>query len=110
MAQTIVNIEQAKVLNSLDTYNYTVQASAMHMVSISVTEQPPSGLSVVIKQNGTTKATAALPAAGQNHVDLQVVMNCVASDVISVVLDSSSNNDKGINEIRATLNIHIGSS
>lgn len=110
MAQNIINIGQAKILNALDTYNHTALTSNMYMVAISVTEQPPSGLSVVIKQNGTTKATAALPAASQNHVDLQVVLNCVANDVIAVVLSSSSAIDNNINVLRGTLNIHIGSS
>lgn len=109
MAQNVVNIGQVKVLNALDTYNHAALQNSMYMVAVSVSEVPPSGLSVLIQQNSVTKATAALPAASQNHVDLQVVLNCAINDVISVVLSSSSAIDKGLNSIKATLNIHPGS-
>lgn len=109
MAQNVVNIFQAKVINALDTYNHTALQNSMYKVSVNATEIPPSGLAIVIQQNSVTKATAALPAAAQNHVDLQVVLNCAVNDVISVILSSASNADKGINEIKAILNIHPGS-
>lgn len=109
MAQTIQNIEQAKVLNRLDTYNYTTDAASMYMVAISLSELPPSGMSIVIQQNGSTKASVSSPAISQNHMDLQVVMNCASSDVISVILSSSNSNDQQLNSIRGTLNIHKGS-
>ena len=108
MAQTITGIGQTKILNTLDTYNHTVGLNSMYLVSISVTEQPPSGMSVIIQQNGTTIATAATPAAAQSHIDLQVVLNCAINDTISVVLSSSTPSDNNINTIRGTLKITPG--
>jgi hypothetical protein len=108
MAQLITGIMQTKILNALDTYNHTAGLTSMYFVSISVTEQPPSGMSIIIQQNGVTKATAATPAAAQNHIDLQVVLNCAASDVISVVLSSSTPSDENINAIKGILKITPG--
>lgn len=109
MAQTITGIGKTKILNQLDTYNHTALTTNMYMVSISVSEQPPSGMSILIQQNASTKASFSSPTPTQGVINLQVVLNCTASDVISVVLSSSSANDKGLNSIRGILNIHVGS-
>lgn len=109
MSQTITGISKTKVLNSLDTYNHTAQASTMYMVSISVSEQPPSGVIITIQQNGSQKAISSAPAAAQGVVQLQIVLNCAANDVISVILSSAVTSDSKINSIRGLLNIHQGS-
>ena len=110
MATTITGIGQAKVLNSLDTYNHTALATTMYTVRCTVMEQPPSGVILTIQQNGVTKATTTTaPAAAQEVVDLQVVLNCTASDTIAVILSSASTIDTDINTIKAILNIHQGS-
>lgn len=109
MAQTITGIGKAKILNQLDTYNHTAMLNSMYMVSISLSELPPSGMSIVIQQNAVTKASVSSPAISQNHMDLQIVLNCAINDVISVILSSSNVNDKQLNSIRGTLNIHTGS-
>lgn len=109
MAQNITGIMQTKILNQLDTYNHTALLTSMYMVSISVSEQPPSGMSILIQQNSATKASFSSPTPTQGAISLQVVLNCAANDVISVVLSSSSANDKGLNSIRGLLNIHPGS-
>lgn len=109
MATLITGIAQAKVLSNLDTYNHTALQTSMYKVAVTASEIPPSGLLITIKQNGSTKATAALPAAAQNHVELQTVLNCTANDVISVVLSSASAGDTQLNVVKATMAITVGS-
>lgn len=109
MAQTITGITQTKILTELDTYNHTALATSMYMVSCAVSEVPPSGITITIKQNGSTKATMAAPAAAQQLTQLQIVLNCVATDIITVVLASSTASDTGKNSFKAILNIHQGS-
>jgi len=108
MATIITDIASSKVLSNLDTYNHTAALNAMYKVSIQVSETPISGLSVVIQQNGSTKATAAAPAASQSHIELQTVLNCAVNDVISVILSSSTPEDQKLNRVKAILSIDAG--
>jgi hypothetical protein len=109
MATTIPNFLTPKVITNLDTYNYTVLSAAMHVASIQLTEIPASGISILIKQNGTTVATAPAPSSTQLAITLKVTMNCAINDVISFVLSSSTPSDQNLNAIKAILNVHVGS-
>jgi hypothetical protein len=109
MATIIPNFLTSKVVSNLDTYNYTVQTAAMHVATIQLNELPPSGVSITIEQNGSPVAASAAPAATQGAISLSATMNCAVSDVISFVISSSTPSDEGLNCIKATLNVHIGS-
>jgi len=109
MATIISGISKSKVLSNLDTYNHTALTAGMYNVSISLSEQPPSGVSILIKQNSTTIASFSSPAATQGVINLQALLNCAINDVIGVVISSSSASDQTINSIKAILNIHQGS-
>lgn len=110
MATIIPNFLTAKVITNLDTYNYTIQTAGMHVASIQLTEQPPSGISVLIKLNGSTVATAPAPSATQGAITLSTTMNCAVNDVVGFTLSSSTPGDQNLNAIKAILNIHVGSS
>jgi len=107
---TIPNFLTPKVVNGLNTYVYTTTTSAMHVARIDVPIIPPSGMSIVIKQNTTTIATSAAPAATQGAITMSATMNCTSGDTISFVLSSSTAMDEQLNTVKATLNVHIGSS
>lgn len=109
MPQTLVIRGKSKVVNQLDTYNYTVTEAGMHLVKASVSEIPPSGLSIVLQKNSVTQKTSTAPTPLQDHVDTQIVMNCAVNDVISVILSSSSAIDQGGNAIKGIINIQRGS-
>lgn len=109
MAQTITGISKTKNIIALDTYNHTTLTANMYTVSIDMAEQPPTGLSIVIQQNGVTKATSTAAGAAQTHVPLAVTINCAINDVLSVILSSSTPGDQGLNVIKGTLSIHVGS-
>jgi len=108
MATTLIKNYQSNVINALDTYNYTVPSASLESVSVSMTEIPPSGISILIQQNGSTKASLSSPAAAQSVLNLQVILNCASSDVISVIISSSSAIDQQLNTIKGIINIRDG--
>ncbi len=110
MSTTITNINSVKVLSNLDTYVYTTTQSSLYTARITVSEIPPSGIILTIKQNSSTIATTTVaPAASQSTVELRTVMNITSGDTISVVIASSSNSDKGTNAFKGILQIAPGS-
>lgn len=108
MSQIISGITQAKVLNTLDTYNHTALAASMYTVSVELYEIPPSGVTIAIKQGASTIITSAVPAITQNHITVRAALNCAINDVIGVVIASSTASDTGPNAIKAVLNIRQG--
>jgi hypothetical protein len=108
MATTITGIGQVKVLSNLDTYNHTALLNSMYTVQVDLSEQPPTGCSITIQQNGSTKATSATPSNTQLNMKLGVVLNCAASDVISVIIASSNTAESAPNQIKAILKITPG--
>ena len=106
MATTISNMIQSKVINALDTYNYTLITTAPHLAKIVLTEIPPSIISIVIKQNSTTLATSVAPAAAQNHIELSIPFIGTSGDVIGFVITSTD--DKPINTIKGVLQVTVG--
>lgn len=110
---TIPNFLTEKVVQGLNTYQYTVASSAMHVARIRVEKLDASTMTIAIQQNGSTKATTTVPAqtdgGPQSTAELEVTMNCVANDTINFVLTSSAVPDQQLNTVKATLNVHIGS-
>ncbi len=109
MAITLQNMDSSKVISSLDTYNYTIPADGMYVISASVSEIPTSSLSILIKQNGSTKLTSDTPTAAQQIVDARIVLNCAESDTIAIVISSSLAREAAPNQIKGIINIHPGS-
>ncbi len=109
MSIILQNMDSSKVVSSLDTYLYTIPADGMYMISVKMTEIPQSSLSVVISQNSSQKAASSTPAAAQQVVDLQIVLNCEADDEIEIAISSSLAREAGPNEIKGLINIHPGS-
>lgn len=103
------NMRHSQPICSLDTFRHVAAASSMYKVSVDISEVPPSGLSIVIQQNGSTKASSAAPSSSQIHVPLDVVLNCAANDNIDVIVTSSVAGEAGINLIKGSINIHQGS-
>lgn len=109
MATTITNLISSKVISNLDTYNYTVRSQALHVAKLQINEIPPSGITITIKQNGTTIASSSAPQSPVSRIDLSATMQCNVSDVISIVVASSTSSDELPNAFKGILNIHVGS-
>jgi hypothetical protein len=110
MATTITSFSHQYQINALDAYNYTIQTAGVHIVKVRISDvTTPAGITVVIKQNGTTLATASAPAAQSGKpITLNVLANCAVNDVMSVVVTSTTASDSAPNQIRGTINIHVG--
>jgi hypothetical protein len=108
MAQIISNINQSKVLTQLDTYNHTALLASLYTVAIRLWEIPPSGISIVIKQNGSTIVSSVAPAAAQEEINLRTLLQCAVNDTITVVISSATVSDSLPNSFKAILDIQPG--
>lgn len=106
MSQIVSNLlYNSQAVTQLDTYNYTIPAAGSYQIQVTANEIPPSGLSMVIQQNSSTKATSTTLAAAQNTINLQVPLVCAQGDTISFILSSSTPSDQMPNSFKALLNI-----
>jgi hypothetical protein len=118
MATIIIpNFLTQKVVNGLNSYQYTTASTAMHTCRIEVIHREASTMTVSIVQAGSVNATLATMtlAAGsstsggpQGTVILQACANCVSGDTLTFVLTSSAAIDEQLNTVKALLNIHVG--
>ena len=105
----INNIGYSKPICNLDTYQHTALATQPYSVNVTMSEVPPSGLSITIQRNGSTVASAQMNS-NQNRAMIQAVIPCVVADVISIIVASSAVQESAPNSIKGLLNLHIGSS
>lgn len=102
---------QSVVVNGLNDYSYTIPTAGPYVATLRVTQPASTGMTVTIKQNSTTKATATLPggaSAVQGEYILTAPMNITANDVVHYVLTSSSAADQQLNSTKAVLNLKAG--
>ena len=100
----------AGLTSGTDTFTYTVPTggSAISYVSVQFSEVPPSGVSVVVKQNSTTVYTAPTLSPTQIAQQFRYFQNYSAGDVISVILSSSTPIDLVANNVKATVAVGQG--
>lgn len=108
MSITIQGISKTKILTALDTYVHTCLNTSLYTVSVQLSEIPPSGITIAIKQNSSTIVSTAAPGSQQSHVELQCIINAAVNDTISVVLASSTAADSNKNAFKAILAISQG--
>lgn len=110
MAQTINGISRSKVISNLDTYNHTALQNSMYVVEVKMNETiTGSAVMIDIQQNGVSKSLVGPPISIRKGLNNRIILNCAASDLISVVVSSSALPDSGPNSIKGILNIRIGS-
>ena len=107
MAETLL-LNKPFVTSGIDTLNYTIAAAGLYYVQVQLTEVPPSGLSVLVKQNGSTVFTAPALSPTQIAQQFKVSLNCALNDVISVVIASSTAIDLQLNNVKSTVTIGQG--
>ena len=113
MAETLfLNVPQvsANLTSGTDTLNYTVPTggAGIYTASVQLTEIPPSGVSVIVKQGSTTRFTA--PTISPTQIAQQFTFSYLYADadVIGVVISSSTAIDKVANSVKATVTIRQG--
>lgn len=110
---TIPNFNTPKVVDGLNSYQYTSTTAGMHVARARVSHLPTTGMSISINQNSVSKAAVTLanrhPSTSQSNDVLMVTINCAVNDVIEFALTSFASEDNQSNTIKAELNIHQGS-
>jgi hypothetical protein len=102
----IPNFNHEYVFSNLDTYQYIIQSTSLHTVSVKMNDKVLlNNLSVVINQNGTPKATSSVTAGNPNELNLAVLLNCTSGDTITVVITSSDALDSAPNRVKGFINI-----
>lgn len=99
---------QSNVMVGLGTWTYTTSVASLFFVQATSSENPPSGLVLMIKQNGTTMATSTAPSATQGAVDTLTLLNCAQGDVITVVISSSVPIDQQLNTVKTIIVLRQG--
>jgi len=92
----------------LGTYTFTVPSAGIYRISTQLTEVPPSGLSVVINNNGSPVYTAATLSPTQIAQQFYYSQLYAANDAISIVVSSSAGIDSMLNNVKYTLQIMQG--
>jgi hypothetical protein len=107
MAETLL-LNQPFVTSGLDTLNYTVPSAGLYYVNVQLTEVPPSGLSVVVNQNGSPVFTSPALSPTQIAQQFKYAQAYAAADAISVVISSASAVDSVINNVKSTITVGQG--
>jgi hypothetical protein len=107
MADTLV-LNQNYVAVGLHTQQLTIATAGIYYAKADLTELPPSGISVVVKQNSSTVFTAAAVSPTQGALQFKTTLLCAASDVIQIVVSSSNSNDEMLNTVKTNLSIGQG--
>lgn len=87
----------------LGTMTHTILSAGLYNVSVQCTETPPSGLVIVVNQNGSPVYTAPIITPTQGALQFKTELNCALNDVITVVLSSSSAIDNALNTVKTSI-------
>lgn len=104
----ILLLSQPFVSVGLDDFTHTIASDGDYKVRVQLTENPPSGLSVVVNNNGSPIFTAPVITPTQIAQQFETGFNAVATDVITVVLASSEAIDNQLNTVKTTVSIDKG--
>lgn len=104
----LLNVPRVDV--GLVTNNYTVPTGGdgMYNVAVQLSENPPSGLSVVVNKNASPVYTAPVISPTQIAQQFKFDLPLVATDVVSVVLSSAVAIDSQLNTVKTNMSIGQG--
>ena len=105
MSQTL--LLNQPLISGLDTWNYTVPTggAGAYSVHAEITEVPPTGLTAIVKKNGSTIFTAPTISPTQIAQQFKFGFLVADADAISVVIASSTAIDLVANNVKATVTI-----
>lgn len=104
----ILLIEQPFVFCGLGTLTHTLASTGNYNVKVQLSENPPSGLSLVVNKNGSPIFTAPTITPTQIAQQFKTAFQAAANDVITVVLSSSSQIDNNLNTVKSSISIGGG--
>lgn len=103
-------LNQPQVSVGLVTFAYTVPSggAGLYNVHVECTEVPPSGISILVKKNGSTIYTAPVISPTQNALQFKTHMLLADSDAITVVMASAESIDNQLNTVKTSCTIAQG--
>lgn len=101
-------LEKPSVRSGLGTSTLTIGSTGFYNLRFEVTENIPSSLSIVVNQNGSPIYTSAAFPADQSTLQFKLLMNCTATDVITVALSSAAAIDNQLNTVKSIITIGAG--
>lgn len=105
----ILFLNQPFVSVGLDDYTHTIAADGIYNVHGELTEVPPSGVSVLVKKNGSTIFTAPTLTPTQSAMQFNTgPKSFAAADVITVVIASTDAIDNQLNTVKNIVSIEQG--
>lgn len=97
--------DQSRTVAGLGTLTFTAPSTIDYSVIVGSTLNPPTGLSIVINQNGSPVVSQPISAPSAMSAGASAIISCTAGDVITIVLSSSVNNDTIANNVKTTVSI-----
>lgn len=104
MANTLV-ADSNSTVSGLGTSTFIAPSTIHYSISVESTLTPPTGVQIVINQNGTPLITKAISAPSAMSTSASVIVAATAGDSITVVLTSSVLNDTLLNNVKSTITI-----
>lgn len=104
----ILFINQPYVNVGLGTMTYTVPTTGQYSVLVDCTENPPTSLTILVKNGGSTIFTAPTITPTQGALQFKYSFGATAADVITVVLSSSAAIDNQLNTVKTIISIEQG--
>lgn len=92
----------------LGTLTYTIPSTGFYSVAVALTEVPPSGVSVLVKDNSSTVFTAPVITPTQIAQQFKFSRYFTSGHTVDVVIDSSEDIDDGLNNVKAQVIIEEG--
>lgn len=118
MATNTLVLGVPRVDVGLNTSTFTVPATVhggayngagLYNAQVQCTEVPPTGLSIVVNQNGSPVYTAPTQSLTQSAIQFKTKpITCAIGDVITVVLSSSAGEDLLLNTVKSNVAINQG--
>jgi hypothetical protein len=106
MAILILNQPRSDI--GLVTNTFTIPSTGQYNLQAQITEVPPTGLSIVVNQQGSPIYTSVAFPPTQGSLQFKVAINGVANDAITFVLSSSTAVDLQLNTVKTNVSIGQG--
>jgi hypothetical protein len=103
-----------KVVTGLNSYTYTIPTTGQYQVRMNISDDERSALTGTISQSGSVSLTIVTGTevpppvnntTGQSDIILQGSASCVAGDVITFAITSSSAIDQQPNTVKAKISV-----
>jgi hypothetical protein len=103
-----LNVPRVDVGLVTDTYTVPIGGAGIYNVAVQLSEVPVTGLSVVVNRNGSPIYTAPTITPTQIAQQFKTSALLADSDVITVVLSSTTAVDLQLNTVKTNVSISLG--